>query len=155
MRHSRRAIAALLLASPRACDASCAAFQGCPEGYINAYPDDCNFWGCGSGCPGGSYVDTYCNCVCQCETGWFEETEEGRRAPCTPAPPSPPTPPPSPPSMPSPPSPPAFYYKNGTESGCSYTQIGEKCSGTYREFIVYDDDFVYPEFIVKYRRDFM
>ena len=33
--------------------------------------------------------------------------------------------------MPSPPSPPAFYYKNGTESGCSYTQIGEKCSGTY------------------------
>ena len=30
--------------------------------------------------------------------------------------------------MPSPPSPPAFYYKNGTESGCSYTQIGEMCS---------------------------
>jgi len=28
----------------------------------------------------------------------------------------------------------------------------EKCSGTYREFIVYDDDFVYPDFIVKYRR---
>ena len=29
----------------------------------------------------------------------------------------------------------------------------EKCSGTYREFIVYDDDFVYPDFIVKYRRE--
>ena len=25
---------------------------------------------------------------------------------------------------------------------------------TYRQFIVYDDDFVYPDFIVKYRRDF-
>ena len=28
----------------------------------------------------------------------------------------------------------------------------EKCSKTFREFIVYDDDFLYPEFIVKYRR---
>ena len=29
----------------------------------------------------------------------------------------------------------------------------EKCSGTYREFIVFDDDLVYPEFIVKYRHE--
>ena len=105
MRHSRRAIAALLLASLRACDASCAAFQGCPEGYINAYPDDCNFWGCGSGCPGGSYVSTDCNCVC---------------TPASPPPPSPSPPPAAPPPhppgkapKPPPPSPPPLEY-----SGC-------------------------------------
>merc|ERR1719352_1944404 len=28
----------------------------------------------------------------------------------------------------------------------------EKCSGTYREFVVFDNDFVYPEYIVRYRR---
>ena len=28
----------------------------------------------------------------------------------------------------------------------------EKCRGTFREFIVYDNDQAYPEFIVWYRR---
>ena len=48
-------------------------------------------------------------------------------------------------------------YKQASGKGQYDSVLGdrEKCSGTYREFIVYDDDFVYPEFIVKYRRDFM
>jgi len=51
------------------------------------------------------------------------------------------------------------------EQGCGHQQapgtgqydcvLGdrEKCSRTYREFVVFDDDLVYPEFIVKYRRE--
>ena len=45
-------------------------------------------------------------------------------------------------------------YKQAPGKGQYDSVLGdrEKCSGTYREFIVYDDDFLYPEFIVKYRR---
>ena len=47
-------------------------------------------------------------------------------------------------------------YKQAPGKGQYDSVLGdrEKCSGTYREFIVYDDDFVYPEFIVKYRRSY-
>ena len=46
-------------------------------------------------------------------------------------------------------------YKQAPGKGQYDSVLGdrEKCSGTYREFIVYDDDFVYPDFIVKYRRE--
>ena len=46
-------------------------------------------------------------------------------------------------------------YKQAQGKGHYDSVLGdrEKCSGTYREFIVYDDDFVYPDFIVKYRRE--
>ncbi len=30
----------------------------------------------------------------------------------------------------------------------------EKCRGTYREMVVYDNDLIYPEFLVWYKRIF-
>ena len=44
-------------------------------------------------------------------------------------------------------------YKQAPGKGQYDSVLGdrEKCSGTFREFVVYDNDLVYPEFIVKYR----
>ena len=126
MRHSRRAIAALLLASPRACDAC----PVCPDGYINPNPSDCKNWACGTGCPGGTWATHQCGCSCQCVTGypvqWIEQDASGsytipHTEPCTekprpPPPPAAPPPPPHPPGKapkPPPPSPPPLEY-----SGC-------------------------------------
>ena len=60
MRHMRRAIATLLLASPRACDAACPA--NCPEGMYDKYPGDCNDgWAWGANCAGGKFQDQAAN----------------------------------------------------------------------------------------------
>ena len=36
----------------------------CPVGYYDRTNGNANWWGCGAGCPGGSYTDGACNCAC-------------------------------------------------------------------------------------------
>ena len=36
----------------------------CPDGYYDRTNGNANWWGCGAGCPGGSYTDGVCNCAC-------------------------------------------------------------------------------------------
>ena len=79
MRHMRRAIAALLLASPRVCDAACPAT--CPDGMYDKSPDDCNDgWACGANCAGGT-TDLHCRCSCQCESGYPPELADSDETP--------------------------------------------------------------------------
>merc|ERR1712216_915061 len=44
---------------------------------------------------------------------------------------------------------------NSKDPGEYHCIVGdrEKCSGTYREFIVFNDDLVYPAYIVLYKRE--
>ena len=36
----------------------------CPVGYMDNTGGNYNEWTCGADCPGGSYVDSRCNCAC-------------------------------------------------------------------------------------------
>ena len=46
-----------------------------------------------------------------------------------------------------------YCQETGTAECDSVLGDREVCSKTYREFVAFDDDLVYPEFIVRYRRN--
>ena len=53
----------------------------CPADMYDATGGDANWWGCGSGCAGGTFTDGTCNCACQCRSGSPAELRNSK-GPC-------------------------------------------------------------------------